>query len=445
MEKLKISKEKLIEIRDILIYVLLFLWIIMPVLQTFKVIDNLIDIDKWYLILMRTIGIVGITLSGFSIYDKIRKSENKKETLKELIPIFIFIIYMIWTLISCYQSNFRKRAFYGTSYRKEGYLMYINYAGYFLCSFLLKDKNYRKVLLNTFLIVSIFLIFISRITLGGKLLPNYFMNNEIEDSVFHQFNHYGYYLTMSLICSFGLFAREKNKILKMVYLIAYTLIGHATIYNNTFGCYLATCIFLVLYAIYALIKRTDRKVIFTAIAIFTILSCITFENGKNLAYNNLKEFAFDVKAIITKIMNLDVEDEEIDKNFEDAGTDRMQLWIHGIKYILDKPIIGYGPDTLRHQYLMSGIDQDRPHNLIIYLACVSGIPGMLIYMTAVGIIVIKGIRKLLSANKDGMIYLIIVITYLISSMFGNSMYYTSPYFFIFLGSLMHYNLAKKEE
>ena len=91
-----------------------------------------------------------------------------------------------------------------------------------------------------------------------------------------------------------------------------------------------------------------------------------------------------------------------------------------------------------------GIDQDRPHNLLIYLACVSGIPGMVLYVTAVGIIVIRGIKKIFNNERQGVIYLMIVITYLISSMFGNSMYYTSPYFFIFLGSLMHYNLKKQK-
>lgn len=442
---MKVSKEKLIEIAEIIIYILLFLWIIMPVLQTFNIFDK--TIDKWYFILMKTIGIVGITLSTFSIYDKIRNSENKKEKLKELLPIFMFVIYMIWTLFSCYQADRKRQAFYGNSYRKEGYYMYINYAGYFLCAFLLKNEKFRKVLLNTFLIVSIFLIIISRITLGGELYPQYFINNEIEDSVFHQFNHYGYYLMMALICSLGLFIKEKNKILKILYAIAYTIIGYALIYNNTFGCYLAVCMFFVLYAIYCLIKKIDRKVFFTALAIFIILSCVTFKDGENLAYENLKEFAFDIKSVITKIMNLDAEGEEaeeINKNFEDAGTYRMELWVNGINFIAKRPIIGYGPDNLKDHYLKMGVDQDRPHNLLIYLACVSGIPGMIIYLTAVGIIVVKGIKRLLSKNEDSMIYLIIVITYLMSAMFGNSMYYTSPYFFIFLGSIMHYNFNKQK-
>ena len=104
-----------------------------------------------------------------------------------------------------------------------------------------------------------------------------------------------------------------------------------------------------------------------------------------------------------------------------------------IRFALKKPIIGYGPDNLKDEYLRAGINQDRPHNLIIYLACVSGFPGMLLYVTAVGIIVIIGIKKLFKGDQNAKIYLMIVIAYLISSMFGNSMYYTSPYFFIFLG------------
>lgn len=445
MEKIRISKEKLIKIKDIVIFILLFFWMIMPILQTFKVTNEIIVAKNLYFILMRTIAVVGIGSAIFSIYNKVKKSENKKESIKEILPIFIFIIYMIWTLNSCLKAAWRGQAFNGNSYRKEGYFMYINYAGFFFCAMLLENKKLRKTLLNTFIIASIFLMSINRICLGGERFTNVFENNEISDSVFRQFNHYGYYLMMSLICALGLFITEKNRILKIVYAIAYTLIGYALIYNDTFGCYLAILGILALYAIYALIKKIDRKEIFIAITIFALLSGITFSNGKNLAYQNISKLGEDIKIIFCKIMNIEIEGEDIDEKFEKTGTNRMELWTNGIDIVLKKPIIGYGADNIKHQYLLRRIDQDRPHNLLIYLSCVSGIPGMLIYVTAVGIIVIRGIKKLLKNNQSGKIYLIIVITYLISSMFGNSMYYTSPYFFIFLGGLMHYNLQKQEE
>lgn len=445
MEDIKISKEKLFKIKEIILFVLLFLWMVMPIIQTIRPLYEIINIKECYYSLMKITGIIGIVFAVIYIIYKIKKSENKKETLKELLPIFLFVLYMGWTLIACFLSPNKFFAFNGNFYRQEGYYMYINYAGYFLCAFLLKNKKLRKTLLNTFIIASVFLIIISRVTLSGERFTDIFVNSKIDTTVFAQFNHYGYYLMMSLTCCLGLFIKEKNKILKIVYLLAYTLIGYATIYNDTFGCYLATAIILILYGIYALIKKKDRKVICIAIAIFVLLSGITFKDNKNLAYKNISKLGSDIRIIICKVLNIEVEGENIDEEFEKTGTNRMELWTNGIKFALERPIIGYGPDNLRIKYTEVSISQDRPHNLLIYLACVSGIPGMLIYVTGVGIIVVKGIKKLLNNNRKGVIYLIVVITYLISSMFGNSMPYTSPYFFIFLGSLMNCNLQKQEE
>ena len=443
MENIKISKEKLIKIKDVVIFILLFLWMLMPILQTVSGIQAIMD--KWYFSLMKTTGGIGIGISILCIYDKIKNSDNKKEVLKEILPIFIFTLYLLWTLISSYNADRKKQAFNGNEYRKEGYFMYLNYAGYFLCAFLLENKKLRKMLLNTFVISSLFLIIVSRICIYSQIFRVIFGDVDIYNGVFKQFNHYGYYLMMSLICSLGLFITEKNKKLQIIYLIAYTIIGYATIKNNTFGCYLAICIFLILYIIYSLIKKIDRKKIGIAIAIFVILSCIITEKNQNIAYRNLSEFGNDVKAIVCKIFNIETKDENIEQEFLEAGTYRMELWIKGIEFIAERPIIGYGPDNLKDHYLKERIDQDRPHNLLIYLACVSGIPGMIIYVIAVSIIVINGIIKLFKNNQSGKIFLIIVITYLISSMFGNSMYYTSPYFFIFLGSLMNCNLQKQEK
>ena len=92
-------------------------------------------------------------------------------------------------------------------------------------------------------------------------------------------------------------------------------------------------------------------------------------------------------------MNNQIKKEEEQKELEKVGTSRMLLWKYGIRFIARNPIFGYGPDNLGREYILEGINgQDRPHNLLIYLAGVSGIPGMLIYITAVGIIIIKGLK-----------------------------------------------------
>ena len=445
MENIKITKEKMIKIKDILIFVLLLLWIIMPVLQTIHETHDIILKKEYNFLLMKTTGVVGIALGICFIFKKIKESQDKKEIIKELLPIFIFTLYMIWTLISCVLSPDKELAFYGTVYRQEGYIMYMIYAGYFFCTYLFESKKLRKTLLNIFIIVSIFLIIISRSYLTIVKYTDIFLYNSPDHSVFAQFNHYGYYLMMSLMCSLGLFITEKNKILKTVYLIAYTVIGYALIANNTFGCYLATSMVLILYCIYALVKKRDRIVISIAIAIFIILSITITKDGKNLAYENISSLGSDIKTIITKVFNIEEDNPELEENFEKAGTSRMILWKNGIKFIKERPIIGYGPENLKEKYESVSIKQDRPHNLLIQLATTSGIPGMVLYVTAVGIIIVKGIKNLIKNNGSGKIFLIIAITYLISAMFGNSMYYTSPYYFIFLGFLMNCNSYKEKE
>ena len=287
MEDLGISKEKLAKLRDWIIFILLFLWMVMPIIQTIKIVYKIVDFSETYLNFMKIIGIVGIGIGVLSVFDRIKNSKNKKETIKELLPIFVFVLYMIWTLISALNSPYKYTAFHGNFYRQEGYYMYLNYAGYFFCAFLLKNPKLRKIILNTFLISSLYLICTTRITLGGERFENIFVNMKIDEAVFSHFNHYGYYLMMALMCSLGLFITENNKKMKIAYIIAFTIIGYASIYNDTFGCYLATLVILIAYGIYSLIKKKDRKLIFTASIIFMILSCVTFKDNKNLAFENM--------------------------------------------------------------------------------------------------------------------------------------------------------------
>ena len=83
MENIKITKEKFIKIKEGVLFILLLLWLVMPVLKSFYPVRRMFNYsDDYYFILMRIIGVVGIGLAIFSIFSKIKNSENKKETLK---------------------------------------------------------------------------------------------------------------------------------------------------------------------------------------------------------------------------------------------------------------------------------------------------------------------------------------------------------------------------
>ena len=84
----------------------------------------------------------------------------------------------------------------------------------------------------------------------------------------------------------------------------------------------------------------------------------------------------------------------------------------------------------------------RPHNIILQVAAFIGIPGAIIYISLILYIAISN----LIIMKDNPIHITIYLTamsYFISSMFGNSMYYTSPYFMILLGLLIGFNRYNK--
>lgn len=120
----------------------------------------------------------------------------------------------------------------------------------------------------------------------------------------------------------------------------------------------------------------------------------------------------------------------------------MEIWNYNF---LEKPILGYGAENLEAEYARYNIEQDRPHNLIIQLATTSGLPGLISYLSGIILILIRGVKKLKESNNIYLVAYFAVIAYLISAMFGNSMYYTSPYLFILLGYIFNKCITKDNE
>lgn len=107
-----------------------------------------------------------------------------------------------------------------------------------------------------------------------------------------------------------------------------------------------------------------------------------------------------------------------------------------IKFVVEKPMFGYGPENLGARYLAEGIAHDRPHNEFIQIAASLGIPALLFYILAL----LKNFSTLFINRKSLTITTItlnaIIVAYLVSSFFGNTMFYTSPFYFMLLGITM---------
>ena len=215
------------------------------------------------------------------------------------------------------------------------------------------------------------------------------------------------------------------------------ILVYSLIVNNTFGCYLAVSIAIILFLIYCIYNKKYRIFSIISILIFIIMSCTIQTDGKNIVLKNSNELLNDTNSLINnKTQNT---------NWEKAGSGRAKLWKYGIIIFLEKPILGYGAENLEAEYARYNIEQDRPHNLIIQLATTSGLPGLISYLSGIILILIRGVKKLKEKNNIYLVAYFAVIAYLISAMFGNSMYYTSPYLFILLGYIFNKCITKDNE
>ena len=463
-KKCNITKTK-----DIILFILLFIWILIPIFKMIRATALFTTINQYKF--MELVGIIGIYFFVIDIYKNFKVTKDKKGLLKELLPIIILMAYLIWTLISCIFAQDKQKAFYGEGYRKEGYITYLIYAGFFLCAFLIKSNKLKKYLLNSFIIVTIFNILLMNITNNSVEMLQIFQYKDIQMGVFSNQNHYGYYILIATITATLLFILEKNTVLKVLHGLAYLILLYNLILNNTFGCYVAFTVTIIIFFVYCIYKKENRILCIISILVFIVMSILVEYNGKNIVTNNIKNFVKDVSNIfeLMKSENINTKEEkeeEIDtekneikneedknnngeinnikKQVENAGSGRGKLWKYGIKIFLQKPILGYGADNLSSEYKKYNIEQDRPHNLIISLLTISGIPGLILYISGIAIILFRGLKRLNDNDAIYIVVLFVIIAYLVSSLFGNSMYYTSPYYFIYLGILGSISIRRKE-
>lgn len=437
-EKIMKKTEK---IKESIIVLLLFIWMSIPLLKEIRI--TCIPVFRYEYTYIKIVGAIGFILLLVEICKRLYTKKNIEEYEKQILPITILGIFLIWTFISCLFSPNKTNTFLGTDYRKDGLISYLAYGGFLGCAFLLKSKKSQKILINSFIALAIANIIVVELYNKG-IGTTIFAGREITRTCFYNINHYAYYLLLATTTANFLFITEKSKLKKIIYMLAYVFLLYYLILNNTLGCYLALALTLIIFFVYTLICKKKRRVAFISVLLFIALSFIAHDT-KNVISANMKSLATDVNHILMVGNKSEEKTEELMQAVNHAGSGRIQIWKDGIKFFMERPILGYGPENLEIKYKEVGIDQDRPHNLIIQMATTSGVIGVVTYFTAIGIILITAIKYIKVENEIHVISLGCVIAYLISAMFGNSMYYTSPYFFIFLGLLLYENIKQKEK
>lgn len=400
-------------------YILILIPLLIPIL--YKLLDDNFVRTIWFYLILYT-GFISGMYALYKLKDNCVKS---KFVNIEKIVLILIIAFFSFCIIATILADYPIQSLIGTQYRREGLFTYITYLFIAINSMFICNCDKKKIY-QLLIVVGTILSIITMLNLKSYL----FYNQRSYNGIFFQFNHFSYFLILALVCNTCLFITSNKKFEKVIYLLTYIIMLYMLIINNTFGGYLAlfvTTIFILVY--YIFIKKIRLSSIIILVT-FILLSLFGTNKGNNIVYSNLKENTEQIK-------------EAVSTNFEDKqvvyqlGTTRGKLWVKAIEMIKERPIFGYGIEGLEQQYHKIGMTYaDKPHNIILALSGYIGIPGMLCFFTALGIVMIVVLTKIKELNDEDIIAYFACICFLGSSLVANSMFYTTPYFFIFLGIIL---------
>ena len=371
---------------------------------------------------------IGLIFGGLMIIlyagKKTAEGEQAVDFCRRSKPFVFFLAVMFLMVISTCINGFTPKALHGDVYRNESLFAFLMYFGiyYFCCSVIGRKKI--KVLLEYLF------VFVTFSVNGTVLFATYVLNNRAFYTdellgIFSQFNHYGYYLLLTIVLSSALTLLETNRVLKCICFLNFVSGTVLLIINNTFGCFLS-CIAALIFSVIA-VSVYRRKFSWGAAGMLLMFLLITFLMSfwMTTFFSNLIWLKNDIAAISSG-------DEE---QLAYAGTGRWALWRETVQSIRERPLFGWGVEGIQDRlYIASGIYQNnRPHNEYLQYAAFFGVPAALLYLCGLFSLLCAAWKNRRITDGYSVAALCTAAAYLCSALFGNTMHYTAPYLFIFLG------------
>jgi len=411
-------------------FYILVAWVIMPLLiligQALRLDQIIGNLFLMYITVLGLATFLVVSMYAYNGYKTNGINHFKLSILKRPWDLALLAM-LIWSLLSSLLADDLVLAFYGTVYRNDGFFTYCIYAAIYCCVQININENLREKVLQYFILASLPLCLVTILQyfnystdFFGIYYRERLLSNMRYAAIFYHINHYGYYLTMIIAVSTGLYWQSKKWLEKAFYLTIFMLNTWCLIINNTFGCYLS--IISICLAGPLFLNRNAKKIFKTKYLIPLILLILLTISSSQIVADNFHTLSTDVRNIAAE-----------NSSAKNAGSKRWELWTNGVDMLKNRPVFGYGPENLGKEYIQRGIDQDRPHNEYLQHALFLGIPALLFYLAAIFSILKNWLKKLPYLTTTTFISGLAVIAYLCSAFFGNTMFYTTIYFFLLLG------------
>ncbi|HQO95448.1 MAG TPA: O-antigen ligase family protein [Sedimentibacter sp.] len=388
--------------------------------------------DHFYLPKVAAMIILALSFLAVLAINKIR---FKDIVQKDRINISLFI-YFILLAASVYAAENKVFAIIGVPGRWEGLVTITLYMFLFITArlYLVPDEGLFKIILVTAIIVSIYGILQ---TMNFDPFPRDVLRENWSSRAFSTMgnpNFLGSYIVLIIPTSIYFYIINKN----ITGLTAYAILFYCLLSTGTRGAWLGTIASIMAFAAIHYMYFRYSKGEFTRYIILLVITILLLAlynfNTEGAFIDRFLSIARDANEFLTKGDRADY-----------SGANRGFIWKRVAELIKKRPLTGYGIENLgeafKKYYTQDMIELwnevrylDKAHNEYLHIAVTSGIPSLLVYLTFISQIILKGLFRLKNC-KTALLILSSVIGYMTAAFFNISVVSVAYVYWIFLGLL----------
>ena len=388
--------------------------------------------DHFYLPKVAAMIILALSFLAVLAINKIR---FKDIVQKDRINISLFI-YFILLAASVYAAENKVFAIIGVPGRWEGLVTITLYMFLFITArlYLVPDEGLFKIILVTAIIVSIYGILQ---TMNFDPFPRDVLRENWSSRAFSTMgnpNFLGSYIVLIIPTSIYFYIIKKN----ITGLTAYAILFYCLLSTGTRGAWLGTIASIMAFAAIHYMYFRYSKGEFTRYIILLVITILLLAlynfNTEGAFIDRFLSIARDANEFLTKGDRADY-----------SGANRGFIWKRVAELIKKRPLAGYGIENLgeafKKYYTQDMIELwnevrylDKAHNEYLHIAVTSGIPSLLVYLTFISQIILKGLFRLKNC-KTALLILSSVIGYMTAAFFNISVVSVAYVYWIFLGLL----------
>lgn len=410
-------------------------------------------------------------------------------TIRKTMVNYVLVIFSFAILISTLLSSNITISLGGQYNRTDGAISWICYIALL---FIAMNINYPKKALNYILyslypFVIINLLIITMNFYGKDLLQTSAVQSIVSlllpegakisegSTLVGTLNQWNYMSGMFAIMAVLFLAAallEKQLVHATAHIIM-AAISMAIVFMSLSSSGFLTFIVILPFLIISIAKVKNKKQSLLLLVIFLVLAAIEFQPivkqndmvwnetfgifGASNPYETKEEVKaavglFDNKAYAADAFVLPV----LPESATSAGSGRLYIWGKTMELLKDKPLFGYGSDSLMYNFPHYNIDArgglgtedilaDKPHNVYVGLTFGTGIIGLL-SMLALVVITVGAALKVAIQKNNAPIFILGAawVAYLVQSMFNDSLPGITGVAFVLAGIMFAMTLQNKE-